>query len=60
VAASLAGAALDSAAINVEVNLGALKDEGIRAGLRKELTAHLAAGQLGREIVANVRQGVAG
>jgi len=60
VAAALAGAALESAAINVEVNLGALKDEGVRDGLRKELAAHLVAGELGREIVGNVRQGVGG
>jgi formiminotetrahydrofolate cyclodeaminase len=60
VAASLAGAALESAAINVEVNLGALKDEAVRDGLRKELSALLIAGELGREIVDNVRQGVAG
>ena len=60
VAAALAGAALESAAINVEVNLGALKDEGVRDGLRKELAAHLVAGDLGREVVGNVRQGVSG
>jgi len=60
VAAALAGAALESAAINVEVNLGALKDEGVRDGLRKELTAHLIAGELGREVVGNVRQGLGG
>ncbi|TML26259.1 MAG: formiminotransferase-cyclodeaminase, partial [Actinobacteria bacterium] len=60
VAAALAGAALESAAINVEVNLGALKDEGVRDGLRKELAVHLVAGELGREIVGNVRQGVGG
>ncbi|OLB75760.1 MAG: formiminotransferase-cyclodeaminase [Actinobacteria bacterium 13_2_20CM_2_71_6] len=58
VAASLAGSALESAAINVEVNLGALKDEGVRDGLRKELTAHLIARELGREVVSNVLQGV--
>jgi formiminotetrahydrofolate cyclodeaminase len=60
VAAALAGAALESAAINVEVNLGALKDEGVRDGLRKELAALLIAGELGREVVGNVRQGVGG
>jgi formiminotetrahydrofolate cyclodeaminase len=60
VAAALAGAALESAAINVEVNLGALKDEGVRDGLRKELAAHLVAGDLGREVVGNVRRGVSG
>lgn len=60
VAAALAGAALESAAINVEVNLGALKDEGVREGLRKELASYLIAGELGREVVGNVRQGVGG
>jgi len=60
VAASLAGSALESAAINVEVNLGALKDEGVRDGLRKELSAHLVARDLGREVVGNVLHGVAG
>jgi formiminotetrahydrofolate cyclodeaminase len=60
VAASLAVAALESAAINVEVNLGALKDQGVRAELRKELDGYLGVGQLGREIVTNVRQGIAG
>jgi methenyltetrahydrofolate cyclohydrolase len=60
VAAALAGAALESAAINVEVNLGALKDEGVREGLRKELASYLVAGDLGREVVGNVRQGVGG
>jgi formiminotetrahydrofolate cyclodeaminase len=58
VAAALAGAALASAAINVEVNLGALHDEGVRDGLRKELTAYLIAGELGQEVVGNVRQGL--
>lgn len=60
VAAALAGAALESAAINVEVNLGALNDEGVRDRLRKELTAYLIAGELGREVVGNVRQGLSG
>jgi formiminotetrahydrofolate cyclodeaminase len=60
VAASLAGSALESAAINVEVNLGALKDAGVRDGLRKELSAHLVARELGREVVGNVLHGVAG
>jgi formiminotetrahydrofolate cyclodeaminase len=60
VAAALAVAALESAAINVEVNLGALKDEAVRDGLRKELDAQLAALELGRELVAGVRQGITG
>jgi formiminotetrahydrofolate cyclodeaminase len=60
VAASLAVAALESAAINVEVNLAGLKDQGVRAELRAELDGYLGVGQLGREIVTNVRQGIAG
>jgi methenyltetrahydrofolate cyclohydrolase len=60
VAASLAGSALEAAAINVEVNLGVLKDAGVREGLRKELAAHLIAQELGREVVGNVLHGVAG
>jgi formiminotetrahydrofolate cyclodeaminase len=60
VAASLACSALESAAINVEVNLGALKDESVRAALHKELAGHLSAGELGREVVGNVRQGIVG
>ena len=60
VAASLAGSALESAAINVEVNLGAVKDEAVRDGLRKELAAHLIARELGREVVGNVLHGVGG
>ncbi len=60
VAASLAGSALESAAINVEVNLGALHDAGVRDGLRKELSAHLIARELGREVVGNVLHGVTG
>jgi formiminotetrahydrofolate cyclodeaminase len=60
VAASLAGSALESAAINVEVNLGTVKDAGVREGLRKELSAHLIARELGREVVGNVLHGVSG
>jgi len=60
VAAALAGSALEAAAINVEVNVGALKDPGVREELRKELSAHLIAQQLGREVVGNVLHGVAG
>jgi formiminotetrahydrofolate cyclodeaminase len=60
VAASLAVAALESAAINVEVNLSALKDAGIRDELRKELDTRLARGELGRSVVENVRRDIAG
>jgi formiminotetrahydrofolate cyclodeaminase len=60
VAAALAVAALESAAINVEVNLGALKDHATRDGLRKELAGHMVALTLGQEVVSNVRAGLTG
>jgi formiminotetrahydrofolate cyclodeaminase len=59
VAASLAVAALESAAINVEVNLAGLTDPPTRDRLRKELDVHLATATLGREVVANIRAGLA-
>jgi formiminotetrahydrofolate cyclodeaminase len=59
IAASLALSALESSAINVEVNLAGLRDPATRDGLRKEIDAHLAAATLGREVVANIRAGVA-
>jgi formiminotetrahydrofolate cyclodeaminase len=55
VAAALAVSALESAAINVEVNLGGLTDAAVRAGLRTELDGHLAAVESGRALVALVR-----
>ena len=58
--AAAAGAALESAAINVEVNLGSIRDEAVRDALRKELSAHLIAQELGREVVGNVLHGVRG
>jgi formiminotetrahydrofolate cyclodeaminase len=58
VGASLAVSALESAAINVEVNLGALTDPAARDRLRKELDGHLPAVTLGREVVANIRAGL--
>jgi methenyltetrahydrofolate cyclohydrolase len=55
VAASLAVSALESAAINVEVNLGGLTDPDVRDSLRKELDGYLAAGELGRRVAGEVR-----
>lgn len=55
VAASLAVSSLESAAINVEVNLGGLSEPGARDELRKELDGYLTAGELGRRVVADVR-----
>ena len=55
VAASAARAALDAAAINVEVNIAAMRDEGRRAALRAELSQHLLAGPVADSVVAAVR-----
>jgi methenyltetrahydrofolate cyclohydrolase len=60
VAASLAVAALESAAINVEVNLAGLHDDGVRDGLRKQLDGYLTMGELGRRVVADVRARING
>jgi methenyltetrahydrofolate cyclohydrolase len=55
VAASLAVSALESAAINVEVNLAALRDAAARERLRRELEGHLEAIGRGRQLVMSVR-----
>lgn len=60
VAASLAVSALESSAINVEVNLDGLTDGAVREPLRKELGEYLASAELGRRVVADVRAGSAG
>lgn len=55
VAASLAVSALESSAINVEVNLGALAAGPVRDDLRARLSGHLAAIEDGRRVVQAVR-----
>lgn len=55
VAASLAVAALESSAVNVEVNLAALADGPARSQLREQLASQLAAVARGRQVVAEVR-----
>jgi formiminotetrahydrofolate cyclodeaminase len=55
VAASLAVSALESSAINVEVNLGALAAGPVRDDLRTRLAGHLAAVEKGRQVVQDVR-----
>lgn len=60
VAASLAVSALESAAINVDVNLAGLHDRVARDQLRKELDGYLAALDRGRRLVADVRAGING
>lgn len=55
VAASSARAALDAAAVNVEINLAALRDPDSRAPLRAELDKHLPAAAVADQVVAAVR-----
>ncbi len=55
IAASLAVAALESSAVNVEVNLATLPDGPARSQLRQQLANQLAAAARGRQLVAEVR-----
>jgi methenyltetrahydrofolate cyclohydrolase len=59
VAASAAKAALESAAVNVEVNLAALRDEQIVAALRKRLAVQIEATIEAEQIISTVRAGLA-
>lgn len=59
VAAASARAALDGAVVNVEVNLGLMKDEARRDALRAELAGYAAVGPAADRIVAAVREGLA-
>ncbi len=56
VAASSAAAAIESAAINVEINLASLKDEGARAPLADRLAVYLATAGQARQLVTDVRK----
>lgn len=56
VAAASARAALDAAAINVEINLAAMKDPAQREALRTALAGHTAAAGTAGQIVAAVRE----
>jgi formiminotetrahydrofolate cyclodeaminase len=58
VAASSAAAAIESAAINVEVNLASLTDQEARAALAGQLAGHLPLAEEARQLVARVRQDI--
>ncbi|MFI1991794.1 cyclodeaminase/cyclohydrolase family protein [Actinoplanes sp. NPDC020271] len=60
VAAASARAALDSAVINVEINLGAMKDAAQRDSLRTELAKHAAAIDTATAVVSAVRERING
>jgi formiminotetrahydrofolate cyclodeaminase len=59
VAAIAASAALESAAVNVEVNVAALRDRSVADALRAELATHVAAGDSADETVRTVRAVIA-
>jgi formiminotetrahydrofolate cyclodeaminase len=59
VAAVTAAAAIEAAAINVDVNLATLADPEARAAMTAALGAHLNAAEQGRQLAARVREQVA-
>jgi formiminotetrahydrofolate cyclodeaminase len=59
VAAVTAAAAIEAAAVNVDVNLASLADAEVKAALTAELDRHLAAAEQGRQLAARVRDQVA-
>ena len=59
VAAVTAAAAIEAAAVNVDVNLASLADAEVKAALTAELDRHLAAAEQGRQLGARVRDQVA-
>jgi formiminotetrahydrofolate cyclodeaminase len=60
VAAAAAAAAIESAAINVEVNLATLTDSDAKADLASQLAAHLPDGDQARQLAAEIRQELSG
>ena len=60
VAAALAAAAIEAAAINVDVNLAALTDAEAKFELTAQLAGYLAVAVRGRELAGRVRRDVAG
>ncbi|MGE5287103.1 MAG: cyclodeaminase/cyclohydrolase family protein [Micromonosporaceae bacterium] len=56
VAATCAAAAIEAAAVNVEVNLAGMKDRDAKAELADRLAVHLAAADQARRLVADVRR----
>jgi len=58
VAASAAKAALESAAVNVEVNLAALRDQDLVRALGERLAMHLTAAETAVKIISSVRSGL--
>lgn len=60
VAASSARAGLEAAAVNVEINLAAMSDEGRRAGFADQLAGYLSAVAIAEHIAGRVRDRITG
>jgi methenyltetrahydrofolate cyclohydrolase len=60
VAAATAAAAIEAAAVNVDVNLATLTDTGARSELTAQLDGYLTVAVRGRELAGRVRRDVAG
>lgn len=60
VAASSARAGLEAAAVNVEINLAAMSDEGQRVGFADQLVAYMSAVPIAETIARRVRDRIAG
>jgi formiminotetrahydrofolate cyclodeaminase len=60
VAATCAAAAIDAAAVNVEINLRALTDSAIRVTLSDRLARHLTDAGQARQLAAEVRREISG
>ena len=60
VAATCAAAAIDAAAVNVEINLRTLTDSAIRVTLSDRLARHLGDGDRARQLAAEVRREISG
>jgi formiminotetrahydrofolate cyclodeaminase len=60
VAATCAAAAIDAAAVNVEINLRTLTGSAIRVTLSDRLARHLADGDRARQLAAEVRREISG
>jgi formiminotetrahydrofolate cyclodeaminase len=60
VAAVSAAAAIEAAAINVEINLAGMKDAGAKEALAERLAVHLAAARQARQLAGDIRREIGG
>jgi formiminotetrahydrofolate cyclodeaminase len=60
VAASTAAAAIDAAAVNVDVNLVSLTDPDLKAALAAQLAGYVAVAAEGRQLATEIRERIIG